>query len=82
MAQYKGDLRGGKGEVSRLGHKTSGIRCWVRGWNSGIEVEGRWNEETQQDEFLVWVTGGSGTSSTKLLGTLTEDGNFVIIPRL
>tara|TARA_Y100001951_G_C11291639_1_gene272600 strand:- start:2469 stop:2708 length:240 start_codon:yes stop_codon:yes gene_type:complete len=78
MAQYKADIQGGRGQVSRLGHKTSGIECWVRGWQSGIEVRGRWNEVTQQDEFHVYATGGSGTSHSKKIGHLTEDGDFIV----
>jgi len=78
MAQYKADIQGGRGEVSRLGHKTSGISSWVRGWHSGIEVRGQWDEETQQDVFFVYSTGGSGTSHSKLIGRLTEDGKFSV----
>ena len=78
MAQFKADIQGGRGGVSRLGHKTSGIESWVRGWHSGIEVRGQWNEEKQEDEFFVYKTGGSGTSWTKLIGVLTQDGEFIV----
>jgi hypothetical protein len=78
MAQYKADIQGNRGGVSRLGHKTSGIECWVRGWHSGIEVRARWNEEKQQDEFFVYRTGGSGTSFASLIGKLTQDGEFIV----
>tara|TARA_R110002051_G_scaffold88750_2_gene156469 strand:+ start:7667 stop:7927 length:261 start_codon:yes stop_codon:yes gene_type:complete len=78
MAQYKADISGSRGGVSRLGHKTSGIECWVRGWQSGIEVRGRWDEEKQQDVFYVYKTGGSGTSHSTLIGKLDQAGNFIV----
>ena len=78
MAQYRADVKGGRGRVSRLGHKTTGIECWVRGWHTGIEVRGRWDEETQQDIFFVYKTGGSGTSHSTLIGSLNQKGEFTV----
>ena len=78
MAQYKADIQGNRGCVSRLGHKTSGIECWVRGWQSGVEVRARWNETTQKDEFHVYATGGSGTSYTRKIGLVNSEGEFII----
>ena len=78
MAQYKADILGSRGPTSRLGHKTSGISSWVRGWQSGIEVRGRWDEVTQQDIFYVYKTGGSGTSCSTFIGKLTQDGEFIV----
>tara|TARA_Y100000034_G_scaffold83717_1_gene100228 strand:- start:157 stop:414 length:258 start_codon:yes stop_codon:yes gene_type:complete len=78
MAQYKADILGSRGPTSRLGGKTSGISSWVRGWHSGIEVRGRWDEETQQDVFFVYKTGGSGTSHSTLIGKLDQGGKFIL----
>jgi len=38
MAQYRAVIKGSRGEASRLGHKSSGIRAEVNGWNLGILV--------------------------------------------
>ena len=80
MAQYKADIRGGRGQTSRLGHKTSGIWAWIRGWSSGVEVRGQWNDEKQEDEFKIYLTGGSGSSYERYIGKVTEDGKFVVSP--
>lgn len=60
MAQYMGIVSGGRGEASRLGHKTSGLRTQARGWRSGITVYASYDEEQDRDEFTVYHTGGSG----------------------
>jgi len=59
MAQFKAEVKGNKGSASRLGHKTTGIQGHVCGWESGVRVEGHYDEELG-DIFLVWQTGGSG----------------------
>tara|TARA_R110000824_G_scaffold10990_2_gene47947 strand:+ start:2072 stop:2311 length:240 start_codon:yes stop_codon:yes gene_type:complete len=78
MAQYKADIIGNRGGVSRLGHKTSGLECWVRGWSSGVEVIALWNEEKEEDEFHVYVTGGSGSGYTKKVGIVNSESEFII----
>ena len=73
MAQFKAEIQGGKDSVSRLGHKTTGISSHTCGWNSGIKVEGHFDEELG-DIFLVWQTSGSGfKSSSTLLGKLVGE---------
>ena len=59
MAQFRAEIKGGRGSVSRLGHKTTGIQSHTCGWDSGIRVEGHFDEELG-DIFLVWQTSGSG----------------------
>ena len=59
MAQFRAEIKGGRGSVSRLGHKTTGITSHTCGWESGIRVEGHFDEELG-DIFLVWQTSGSG----------------------
>ena len=80
MAQFKADIRGGRGQTSRLGHKTSGIWAWIRGWSSGVEVRGRFNELKEEDECRIYLTGGSGSSHAKYIGKVTEAGRFVASP--
>jgi len=70
MSQFKADIQGSKGAASRLGGKASGISGHIRGWSSGIRVEGHHDEELG-DIFLVWQTTGSGFSgNSTLLGKL------------
>ena len=70
MAQFRAECKGGGKAVSRLGHKTTGISSHTCGWNSGIKVEGHFDEELG-DIFLVWQTSGSGFKSrSTLLGKL------------
>ena len=73
MAQFKAEIKGNRGSVSRLGHKTTGISSHTCGWNSGIKVEGHFDEELG-DIFLVWQTSGSGLKKTStLLGKLVGE---------
>jgi len=73
MAQYRAEIKGGKGSVSRLGHKTTGIQSHTRGWDSGIRVEGHYDEDLG-DIFMIYQTSGSGLKRPdvligKLVGT-------------
>ena len=73
MAQFKAEIKGNRGSVSRLGHKTTGISSHTCGWKSGIKVEGHFDEELG-DIFLVWQTSGSGFSGkSTLIGKLVGD---------
>jgi len=73
MAQFKAEIKGNRGSVSRLGHKTTGIKSHTCGWGSGIKVEGHHDEE-MGDIFLVWQTSGSGFKrSSTLLGKLVGE---------
>ena len=66
MAQFRAEIKGGRGSVSRLGHKTTGITSHTCGWESGIRVEGHFDEELG-DIFLVWQTSGSGFKGRDVL---------------
>ena len=73
MAQFKAEIKGGRGSVSRLGHKTTGITSHTCGWESGVRVEGYYDEDLG-DIFLVWQTSGSGLKGrSTLLGKLVGD---------
>ena len=73
MAQFRAECKGGGKAVSRLGHKTTGISSHTCGRDSGIKVEGHFDEELG-DIFLVWQTSGSGfKKSSVLLGKLVGD---------
>ena len=67
MAQFRAEIKGGKNmPVSRLGHKTTGISSHTYGWESGIRVEGHYDEDLG-DIFLVYQTSGSGFKKASVL---------------
>ena len=73
MAQFKAEIQGNRGSVSRLGHKTTGIQGHICGWETGIRVEGHYDEELG-DIFLVYQTGGSNRKHRDvLIGKLIND---------
>ena len=74
MAHFYAEIKGNRGEASRMGSKESGIRGHIRGWNVGVEVSCYHDERTGKDVCYVYLTGGSnGSSSPKFLGAFTKD---------
>lgn len=67
MAHFRGILRGGRGEVTRLGHKKLGLIVDLNAWDHGCRVELTHNMETDQDEIRVYKTGGSNGSGSELV---------------
>lgn len=61
MAQYKGIVGTPRGEVARLGHKSTGMRVELRGWTAGVEVIAHFDPATGKDVFEVYRTSGSAT---------------------
>ena len=73
MAQFRAECKGGGNTTSRLGHKTTGISSHTCGWESGIRVEGHFDEDLG-DVFLVYQTSGSGFKGRNtLLGKLVGE---------
>ncbi len=60
MAHFRGIVQGSRGEVSRLAHASTGLTVHADGWNLGVTVFMRYNDETKQDEAIVTLTDGSG----------------------
>ena len=71
MAQYYADIQGSRGAATRMGTKNSGMGGHIRGWNVGARVWMGYNEETEQDECTVSITGGSNGGRFRDLGTFT-----------
>lgn len=70
MARFYASIKGSRGEVSRLGGKSSGATAVAAGWGGAIKVElsvREW-EGKEVDWYTVWMTPwkGSGGSSVKL----------------
>ena len=78
MAQFKAEIKGNRGATSRLGHKTTGIKGHICGWETGIRVEGHHDDELG-DVFLVYQTGGSLSRTREvLLGKLVGESFHAI----
>jgi len=75
MAQFKADIQGSRGSVSRLGGKTSGITGHIRGWESGIRIEGH-HDEHLGDIFMIYQTSGSGFRAKDILVGKLISGSF------
>jgi hypothetical protein len=67
MARFIGRLKGGRGEVSRLGTPASGIEATVNGWDVGVRVTGGCGESSDSDVFFVYSTGGSNHQCSEVL---------------
>ena len=83
MAQFRATIQGGKGQASRLGHKTSGLTTTASGWTAGVRVEarhlipsdasGKDKERDAHDIFGVYENGGSnGTGGQGLIAEIAD----------
>lgn len=74
MAQFIGYVRGGRGEASRIGHKTDGLTASAQGYDIGGKVVMTWDEEKQRDVATLYLTSGSnGMHAAVMLGSFTKD---------
>ena len=81
MSHFYLSGQGSRGETTRCGTKNSGISGHIRGWRAGVRVEG--NSRGDNDEFLVYKTGGSnGYGESEYIGKVVEDdsGKSIFIP--
>lgn len=60
MAQFFGSIQGMKGEETRLGSKSSGMRAEAASWQGKIVVKLSHNTDTGLDEFTVNMEPHSG----------------------
>jgi hypothetical protein len=84
MARFIGFVQGSRGEASRLGGPSSGIRAQARGWNLGGTVYGGpVYGDAEFDEFRLYVDRGSnGSGDFHAFGFTvreTPDGPVAII---
>lgn len=78
MAHFLAQAQGSRGATHRLGGKSGGAEVVVQGWNDGIRVVARYDEQKQQNYYEVTVTGGSsGGRQSVYLGTVSADGTFI-----
>lgn len=79
MARFFGELRGNRGDTSRMGSVASGITGHIRGWNVGVRVSGK--AEGDEDVFHIYATGGSnGHAPERRIGSVRLiDGEPVFV---
>ena len=70
IAQFYGSMSGNRGEATRMGTKKSGFEAHIRGWNIGVRIWCRYDEETGKDEISVYRTGGSNGQTDDLIAEL------------
>ncbi len=76
MARFRGTMAGNRGQVSRLGTKSSGISAKINGWNSGVNIEAR--VENDDDVFYIYPTSGSdGYVFNRCIGKILHTQNGV-----
>jgi len=73
MARFYADIKGSRGESTGLGTKASSITSHTRGWDVGVRVTCRVNENGD-DECLVYVTDGSNGSRERHVITVDAVG--------
>lgn len=71
MAHFRGIIRGNRGEVSRLGHKNSGLSASVNGWRLGCDVLIEYDFQRDTDVVTVWKTNGSSGGGRRQIARFT-----------
>jgi len=82
MARFRGYLKSGdRPQVTRLGHKTRGLRVDADGWNSGVTVYASVDEH-DRDVFDIYRTGGSNGGASHRVARIvgTGPGAVTLLP--
>ena len=80
MAHFRSTCIGHRGEASRLGTKSSGMRTTCNGWNIGTTIEASYSDELQSDVIRISINHGS--SNLRTAGTISVtsiDGKLRIL---
>ncbi len=75
MSRFYGDIKGNRGEATRMGTTSSGMEGHIRGWNIGYRVvcHSRDTPGKQIDECVVYETKGSnGYGSSKEIARIQD----------
>ena len=68
MAHFRVLAKGGRGEVSRLGHKTTGAQTTVQSWDGQITTRMWWDEAEGVNRYEVTAEPhGGGQWDRKVL---------------
>ena len=68
MAHFYGYLTGGRGDVTRTGHKTTGISAQLKTWSAKLNV--RLYHVDGEDRYAVDLEGRDGERKELATGTL------------
>lgn len=63
MSRFYGSMQGSRGEATRCGTVSSGIRTHVRGWDIGAVVIVAQCDKCGEDYVKVALTGGSNDTA-------------------
>lgn len=63
MAHFRGTVRGGRGEASRLGHKTSGLSVTANSWEGMVSTWLYYNEEEGCDYARITLQPHAGSTT-------------------
>jgi hypothetical protein len=76
MARFFGTLQGGRGEATRLGHASSGLRATAASWSGKVCVQAYADEPRNGgDDDFVRISAEQHGSSSNPTGTFF-DGTF------
>lgn len=80
MSRFYGTVQGNKGQATRCGHATSGIRTEAAGWGGCIEVVVFGERGSDDDFFVVTMRPwhGSGDSVRIASGVIGSGSSIVI----
>ena len=72
MAKYYGTIRGGRGEATKTGTASSGIKAAAQSYDGSVIVR-MWDDGSGQDRIDISIGEGSTTyGRTYFCGTLEE----------
>ena len=74
MAQFRGTV----GNVSRLGHKASGLTTTCNGWEGGVRVTAEYDADLKQDVFNIYGNNGNGYNKKEFYIGKIIDGEFIL----
>jgi len=78
VAHFYGSIKGQRGEATRCGAKCSGYRAMAQGWQGGLEVYLYHDDNSQTDQFAVFLTGGGNGCGRIQLASGELDYNLII----
>ena len=75
MSHFYSRIQGSKGEATRCGTKSSGIRAEATGWNVGTVASLRYDATLDKDVVQIYLTHGSNGARSQLLAEFCRDGD-------
>jgi hypothetical protein len=79
MAHFYANIRGNRGEATRMGSLESGIHGHIRGWNVGCLVACYVGDDGK-DHVRVTLTSGSYGGHDRVLGDFTAEDVKILQP--